>query len=262
MLTSSNVSANLAVTTFKVNNLGKRFGSSGVCVRARVRGGGAYRPLHRDPQWSIGSYWPLHRDPQWSIVLPLSLIIPSAILHFGCSAGFYTCGRRSSHLVPWDVDPDGEILDKLGPHIHTGYVWLFRFLPDTCHKWDCYLVSVWRGVHSGDSVLQVVLSPIAAGFYSASTVLLAEGPFMNLFACLSPVKDHQYFLWFTIVQSLIAFLATPMEMPQAGSGPISSHLFIMSEVYHDWMKRSRVFSDCWKKVGKWWVWRGRDEDSL
>jgi hypothetical protein len=44
---------------------------------------------------------------------------------------------------------------------------------------------------------------------------------MNLFACLSPVKDLQYFLWFTIVQSLIAFLATPMEMPQGGSGPIN-----------------------------------------
>jgi hypothetical protein len=38
---------------------------------------------------------------------------------------------------------------------------------------------------------------------------------MNLFACLSPVKDLQYFLWLAIVQSLIAFLATPVEMPQA-----------------------------------------------
>jgi hypothetical protein len=44
---------------------------------------------------------------------------------------------------------------------------------------------------------------------------------MNLFACLSPVKDLQYFLWFAIVQSLIAFLAIPMEMPQAGSGPMN-----------------------------------------
>jgi hypothetical protein len=100
-----------------------------------------------------GPYRPLHCDPQWSIVLPLSLIIPSAIPHFRCSAGFYTWGCRSSHLVPWDVDPGGEILDKLGPHIHTGYVWLFCFLPDTCHKLDCYLLPVWRGVHSGDSVL-------------------------------------------------------------------------------------------------------------
>jgi hypothetical protein len=89
-----------------------------------------------------GPFRPLHRDPQWSTVLPLSLIIPSSIPHFGCSAGFYTWGRRSSQLVPRDVDPGGEILDTLWPHIHTGYVWLFRSLPDTCHKWDCYLVPV------------------------------------------------------------------------------------------------------------------------
>jgi hypothetical protein len=68
-----------------------------------------------------GPYRPLHRDPHWSIVLPLSLIIPSAIPHFGCSAGFYTWERQNSHLVPRDVDPGGEILDKLGSHIHTGY---------------------------------------------------------------------------------------------------------------------------------------------
>jgi hypothetical protein len=42
---------------------------------------------------------------------------------------------------------------------------------------------------------------------------------MNPFACLSPVKDLQYFLCLVIVQSLIAFLATRVEMPQAGSGP-------------------------------------------
>jgi hypothetical protein len=44
---------------------------------------------------------------------------------------------------------------------------------------------------------------------------------MNPFACLSPVKDLQYFLWLVIVQSLIAFLATPVDMPQAGSGPMN-----------------------------------------
>jgi hypothetical protein len=94
-----------------------------------------------------GPYRPLHRDPQCSILLPLSLIIPSAIPHFGCRAGFYTWGRRSSHLVPWDVDPGGEILDKLGPHIHTGCVWLFHFLPDTCHKWDkCPYNSLFENV--------------------------------------------------------------------------------------------------------------------
>jgi hypothetical protein len=44
---------------------------------------------------------------------------------------------------------------------------------------------------------------------------------MSPFACLSPVKDHQYFLCFIFVHSLIAFLATPIEMPQAGSGPMN-----------------------------------------
>jgi hypothetical protein len=56
-----------------------------VCMYVCVRGG----PIR-----------PLHRDPQWSIVLPLSLIIPSAIPHFGYSAGFYMWGCRDSHLVP------------------------------------------------------------------------------------------------------------------------------------------------------------------
>jgi hypothetical protein len=47
-----------------------------------------------------GTIRPLHRDLQWSIVLPPSLVIPSAIPHFGCSAGFYPWGRRYSHSVP------------------------------------------------------------------------------------------------------------------------------------------------------------------
>jgi hypothetical protein len=100
-----------------------------------------------------GPIRPLHRDPQWSIVLPPSLVLPSAIPHFGYSAGFYTWGRQDSHLVPWNINPGDGILSKLEPHIHTGYVWLFHFLSDTCHKWNCCLVLVWRGAHWGDSVL-------------------------------------------------------------------------------------------------------------
>jgi hypothetical protein len=109
-----------------------------VCMYVCIRGG----PLR-----------PLHCDPQWSIVLSLSLVIPSAIPHFERNAGFCTWGRRNSHLVPWNIDPGGEILNKLGPYIHTGYVWLFHFLSDTYHSWDCYLVPVWRAVRWGDSVL-------------------------------------------------------------------------------------------------------------
>jgi hypothetical protein len=47
--------------------------------------------------------------------------------------------------------------------------------------------------------------------FNTSFALLAEGPCMNPFACLSPVKDLQYFLCLVIVQSLIAFLATPVS---------------------------------------------------
>jgi hypothetical protein len=51
--------------------------------------------------------------------------------------------------------------------------------------------------------------------FNSSFVLLAEGPHMSPFACLSPVKDPQ---------SLIACLATPIELPQAGSGPTEVQL--------------------------------------
>jgi hypothetical protein len=33
--------------------------------------------------------------------------------------------------------------------------------------------------------------------------------------------DSQCFLWFLFIQSLTAFLETPIEMPQAGSGPVN-----------------------------------------
>jgi hypothetical protein len=49
-------------------------------------------------------------------------------------------------------------------------------------------------------------------------VLLAEGPGISPFACSSPVTDSQCFLWFLFFQSLAAFLATPIEMPQTGPG--------------------------------------------
>jgi hypothetical protein len=52
-------------------------------------------------------------------------------------------------------------------------------------------------------------------------VLLAEGPDISSFACLSPVVDSHCFLWFLFIRSLTALLATPIEMPQAGSGPVN-----------------------------------------
>jgi hypothetical protein len=44
---------------------------------------------------------------------------------------------------------------------------------------------------------------------------------MSEVAFLSPRKDSQCFLLSLTVQSLVAFLATPLEMPQAGSGPMN-----------------------------------------
>jgi hypothetical protein len=46
---------------------------------------------------------------------------------------------------------------------------------------------------------------------------------MSAFACLSPLKEFQCFLWCPIVQFLTAFFATPVVMPQAGSGLMNEH---------------------------------------
>jgi hypothetical protein len=51
--------------------------------------------------------------------------------------------------------------------------------------------------------------------FNRSLVLRAEGPDTSPFTCLSLVTDSQYFLWFLLVQSLAAFLATPIDMSQA-----------------------------------------------
>jgi hypothetical protein len=119
-----------------------------------------------------GPNQPLHRDLQWSIVLPPSLVTSLVLPHYEYSAKFYTWGRQNSHLVPWNISPGDRISNELEPHIHTGYVWWFRFLSDTCHKWDFCLVPVWKGAHWDDSVLWAVPPPIAAGFFSASTIFL------------------------------------------------------------------------------------------
>jgi hypothetical protein len=55
--------------------------------------------------------------------------------------------------------------------------------------------------------------------FNRSFVLLAECPCVSPSACLSPVVGSQFFfLLFLFFQSLSACLATPIEMPQAGSG--------------------------------------------
>jgi hypothetical protein len=107
---------------------------------------------------------PLHRDLVVYCASPFS-VIHSATPRFEWSEGFWKWGRQSGHLVPKSSDPSDVILDKLKPHpsdvildklkphTRTGYVWLFRFLFYTSHKWYYYLVPVWTGVLSVDSVL-------------------------------------------------------------------------------------------------------------
>jgi hypothetical protein len=55
--------------------------------------------------------------------------------------------------------------------------------------------------------------------FNRSFIILAEALIVSPFACLSPVMDSQCFLWFLFVQSPTAWMATPIVVPQAGSGP-------------------------------------------
>lgn len=77
-------------------------------------------------------------------------------------------------------------------------------------RWHCP-VSSPTTTHHGWSLFNL----------NSSLVLLAEGPCMSAFGCFSPLKDSQCVLWSPSVQSLTAFLATPMEIPKAGSGPMN-----------------------------------------
>jgi hypothetical protein len=63
------------------------------------------------------------------------LINPLLILHFGWNVGPYLWWHHNSHLVPWNTGPGDEILNKLWPHNHIGYVWLIQPLLGTFHKW-------------------------------------------------------------------------------------------------------------------------------
>jgi hypothetical protein len=42
-------------------------------------------------------------------------------------------GLHSSHFVPKRTGPSDEILNKLWPHNHIGYVWLIHHLLDNIH---------------------------------------------------------------------------------------------------------------------------------
>lgn len=55
---------------------------------------------------------------------------------------------------------------------------------------------------------------------NSSLFLLTESPCRILFVCLNPVNDFQDFWLSLFVQSLTHFLAIPVELPQAGLGPM------------------------------------------
>jgi hypothetical protein len=70
-------------------------------------------------------------------------------------------------------------------------------------RWQCPVSSTT--IHLSWSLLS----------FNRSLDLLAEGPTNSSFACLSPVRDSHWLIWFLFIQSLAALLATPNEMPQA-----------------------------------------------
>jgi hypothetical protein len=57
--------------------------------------------------------------------------------------------------------------------------------------------------------------------FNKSFVLLADGSDISSSSCLGSVMDFHCFMWFLFVQYLTSLLATPIEMPQAGSGPVN-----------------------------------------
>jgi hypothetical protein len=70
------------------------------------------------------------------------LINPLLILHFKWNVGLYLWGHHSSYLVPKITDPGDEILNKLWPHNHIGYVWLMHLVLGVFHMWGCLSIPV------------------------------------------------------------------------------------------------------------------------
>jgi hypothetical protein len=136
---------------------------------------------------------------------------PLLILHFRWNVGPHLWGRHNSHLVPWSTGPGDKILNKLWPHDHIEQVGssVSSSLKRCPIGWQCPLTS---------SITHLNWSLFS---FNRSFVLVTGGPSINPFACLSPIMTSQCFLWFLFVQSQTAFLATQIEMLQAGSGPVN-----------------------------------------
>jgi hypothetical protein len=114
-------------------------------------------------------------------------------------------------------------LNKVWPHKHIGCVWVIHLFPGTVHKWSHLSIPVWKYVISGDCPVNSPTTHLNWSLFNfyRSIVLLAGDPSVSPFACWSPVMDSHCFLWFLFVQSVATFLATPVEMPQAGLGPVN-----------------------------------------
>jgi hypothetical protein len=96
------------------------------------------------------------------------------ILHLEWSVGLCLWGRHSSHLVLWKTSPGDEILNKLWPHNHIGYVCLIRLLLGTFRKWGW---SVSPSLKRWQCPVKSPTTHLNCSLFNFNTsfVLLAEG---------------------------------------------------------------------------------------
>jgi hypothetical protein len=179
--------------------------------------------------WRWMNEWGMGHNP---VLAPLPSMIscaspsinPLLILHLEWNVGLYLRGRHSSHSVPWRSCPGDEVLNKQRPHNHIGYMWLIHLLLGTFRRWGRLSnLSLKRCLFRWQCPVnsRTVQFNWSLFNFNRSFFLLAEGPDIRPFACVSIVVDSHSFCWLLFVQSLIAFLVTPIEMPLAGSGPMN-----------------------------------------
>jgi hypothetical protein len=104
------------------------------------------------------------------IVLPRP-VYPPVNPTFLIKCRTFLMGAWRSRLVPWNKASNDQIWNKLLPHNHTVYMWLIRVFLDTFRSWDYLLISVWRDIPLGDSVLWVIVPSITGAGISTSQAL-------------------------------------------------------------------------------------------
>jgi hypothetical protein len=174
--------------------------------------------------WGVGRIASLALRP--SVIYCTSLWInPLLIPHFEWNVGLYLWRRHNGHLVPWRTGPGDKILNgAIASQLHRTCVWQSHLPLGTFHKWDCPSVPIWKGVLLDDSVLWIVQLSSLIDLCLVSVdpmILCSQGPDISPFACLSQIVDSYCFEWFLFDQYLTTLLATLIEMPQAGSGPVN-----------------------------------------